>query len=190
MKKPIYNRNLLDTQSQPNVNWKRTIIAFCILVLVFLGYYFYDYYSETGLYPISRLNKSESILPPDVNPINQTFDDVMLFIQNDDTDKETYQEGFVCVESALLLCRQAQWNGLAGYPVMLTFQETDIKHMVVVFPTKDRGDVVIETLTDQQIRPRVGRSYKGKEVTGIYLMGINWIPLEGSPVLEPSYTVE
>ena len=72
----------------------------------------------------------------------------------------------------------------------LTFQETDIKHMVVVFPTKDRGDVVIETLTDQQIRPRVGRSYKGKEVTGIYLMGINWIPLEGSPVLEPSYTVE
>lgn len=138
---------------------------------------------------MSALNRPESVLPPKYDPEGQTFNEVLSFIKSDDTNTIAYGDGFNCVDAALRVWRNAQWQGIAACPISVHF-ENPPHHMVVGFPTTDKGDVFFETLTDEQIRLRLGKSYKGKVVAGFYVMGIDWIPLDSSPELEPSVKIE
>ncbi len=178
-----------EAQDKPPKKLLRIILPI-LLVLAVVGVYFYQHYSDTGLFPIPALNKSESILPPEIHPTEQTYEQVMSFIVSDDTDTIGYGEGFNCVDASFRLCLNARWQGIAAYLIRINYEDSPTHHMVVAFPTADRGDLVVEPQGDIQVRPRIGRSYDGKIVDGLYILQMSWVPIEGSPALDPGYEIE
>ena len=162
------------------------IILVCFVILLF----FINYQNETGRLPISWFNSPESILPPELHPTEQTYDQVMSFIKSDDTDTIEYGEGFNCVDASFRLFLNARWHGIAAALIRVNYEDSSTHHMVVAFPTSDRGDIVIEPQYDTLVRPRVGGSYDGKRVSGLYILNAIWEPLEGSPPLDSSYRIE
>ncbi|MBN1643603.1 MAG: hypothetical protein JW856_02120 [Dehalococcoidales bacterium] len=175
-------RNLeIRNPTQNKAKNKQIVVFVLILVLVFIGLWFYSSYNSTGLFPVSWLNAQVTVLPPKDNPQNQTYEQVINFIRSDNTDHIPYGVGFNCVDASLKLWRNAEWKGIRAYPIIIQFVDQITGHVVVGFPTKDRGDVFIEPQNDQQIRLRAGFSYNGKIVRGFYLWDINPIPIGDSP---------
>jgi hypothetical protein len=144
--------------------------------------YLFIYHQVKGIYPISFLNKQESILPPGFNSETQTFDNVLSFVRSDDTNTIPYREEFNCENSVLRVWQNAKWHGLISYPVAILYDKPP-GHMVILFPTIDQGDVFFETQNDSQIKLKVGEYYNGGKIKGLYVMHITWIPLQNSPQL-------
>ena len=90
-----------EAQEKPPKKLLRIILT-VLLVLAVVGAYLYQHYSDTGLFPIPALNKSESVLPPVIYPTEQTYEQVTSFILGDDTDAIGYGEGFNCVDASEL----------------------------------------------------------------------------------------
>ncbi len=135
-------------------------------------------------------NSPQNILPPELHPTEQTYEQVISFINSDDTDTIEYGEGFNCVDSSIRLWLHARWQGISAYPMRINYEDSAINHMVVIFPTADRGDIIIEPQDDLQIRPQIGQRYNGKMVNGLYILELSWFPIEGSPTLDSSYKIE
>jgi hypothetical protein len=172
MQDPLKPRKQLTTKQ---------FIAFCVfLTLGVLAIWFFSYYGSTGLYPFSFLNRPEIVLPPEMHPEEQTYKQVFDFIQSDDTETIPYGDGFNCVDATFRIWRNAYWEGIAAYPIVIEYNESP-GHMVIVFPTSDRGDIIIEPQGDLQIRPRVGQDYDGRQVKGIYVFDCDFLPLDDSP---------
>ena len=152
------------------------IFAFLLILFVWFG----SYYDYTGRWPLSFLNRPESILPPEMRIEEQTYKQVIDFIQSDDTDTIPYGVGFNCVDATFRIWRNADWEGIAAYPIVIQYNESP-GHMVIAFPTNDRGDVFIEPQNDLQIRPRVEQDYDGRRVRGIYVLDYDPLPLDDSP---------
>lgn len=172
------------------ISRKWLVLIIFIIVIAFIVLYVTDYHNRTGLLPISGLNSPENILPPELHPTEQTYEQVMSFIKSDDTDTIEYGEGFNCVDSSFRLWLNARWQGIAAYPMRVNYEDSPTHHMVVIFPSADRGDVVIESQGDIQVRPRIGKFYNGKMVNGLYILKMSWIPIEGSPALDSGYEIE
>jgi hypothetical protein len=160
---------------------KQSIAVYVIFaLLLILVVWFGSYYAMTGRYPLAFLNRPESILPPEVHSEEQTYEQVIDFVQSDDTDKIPYGVGFNCVDATFRIWRNAVWQGITAYPIVIQYNESP-EHMVIAFPTNDRGDVFIETQNDLQIRLRVGQNYNERKVRGIYVLDYTPLPLGDSP---------
>jgi len=167
------------TPTKP-IQLKRFILLFVFVLLV------------TGVfYLILRLGDSpKDILPPELYPAEQTYEQVMSFIKRDDTNTIEYREGFNCVDSSIRLWLNARWQGIAAYPMRINYENSLTHHMVVIFPTADRGDLIIEPQEDVRIRPQIGKLHNGKMVNGLYILEMSWLPIGGSPALDSSYGIE
>lgn len=159
---------------------KQSIILCVIFALFVISIWFVAYYDITGRYPLSFLNRPESVLPPEMRIEEQTYKQVIDFIQSDDTDTISYGVGFNCVDATFRIWRNANWKGIIACPIAIQYNEPP-GHMVIAFPTNDRGDVFVEPQNDLQIRPRVGQDYDGRKVRGIYVLNYTYLPLDDSP---------
>lgn len=114
--------------------------------------WFFSYYGSTGLYPLSFFNKPEIVLPPEMHPEEQTYKQIMDFVQSDDTNTILYGDGFNCVDATFRIWRNAFWQGIMAYPIIIQYNESP-GHMIIAFQTKDEGTVLIEPLNDLRVRP-------------------------------------
>ena len=143
------------------------------LALLMIGF-FMGYYSAVGTLPVPFL-KSD-ILPPPSNT-SQTFSDISSFISNDTTDKYLYGEGMNCVDYALTVSRNAEWEGISSVIVKIDFDEGNA-HAVLLFPTEDKGWVFIDPQTDKVINLKVGGIYDSRKVVQLSVLTFAWEPLE------------
>jgi hypothetical protein len=173
-------RNLIRNQLQPDISRKLMAVLFILMLLFIAGLYYYSIHYQ---------NKPQYILPPKSNTANQTFDQVISFIKGDNTDTIPYGEGFNCVDSVWRVKLNARWQGIVAFPVAIQYEEPP-GHMVIVFPTTDRGDILIETQNDQQIRLKVGNDYDGRKIRGLYLLDLTPIPIANSPEYEPNMEIK
>jgi hypothetical protein len=158
-----------------------------IFILMISAMIFYSYRQNTGLYPIPFLNNSISVLPPELDPNGQTYEQVIAFITADNSDKIPYGEGYNCVDCSLRVWRNAYWKGIYACPIAITFYNETKGHMIIGFPTANNGDIFIEPQSDTQIRPIIGHMLNGKKVSGIYATpDFTYKPIYGSPELDPS----
>jgi len=140
---------------------------------VFVGYV-YGYVEGTGTMPFGP--KGESIVPPELT--KTTSNKVVEFVKNDMTDLEQYRHGFNCVEFALLAARNAWWEGVPSVPVRIDF-EGGGSHLILGFPTEDKGWMMLNPEGDLFIKPRVGGKFLDKRIMGIfYLHDLVWRPVE------------
>jgi len=161
------------------------IFGLGMIASLWLGFY----YEATGRYPVPFLNRPESVLPPKMHSQGQTYEQVFDFIRSDDTDKTQYGVGFNCVDATFKIWRNATWKGLEAYPIVIQYYESP-GHMVIAFPTKDRGDIFIEPQNDLQIRIRIGQNYNGRKVRGFYVLDYAPLPLDNSPPFDPNMKPE
>jgi len=167
---------------KPKKKLTKKQITFLVIFALLFGLVLYVgiYYEQTGRYPLEFLNIPEIVLPPEMHPEEQTCKQVIDFIQSDDTNTIPYGDGFNCVDAAFRIWRNAYWKGIAAYLIVIQYNEPP-GHMVIAFPTNDRGDIIIEPQSDLQIRPRVGQYYDGRQVKGIYVFDCDPLPLDDSP---------
>jgi hypothetical protein len=171
----------METQLKKNLTKRQKIIAYVILGLFMIGALYFGYYYEaTGRYPVSFLNKPAYILPPKMDSQCQTYEQVINFVRSDDTDETQYGIGFNCVDATFRMWRNATWKGIRVYPIVIQYDEPP-GHMIIVFPTKDRGDIFIEPQNDWQVRPQVGQNYNDRKIRGFYVLDYAPIPLDNSP---------
>ena len=156
-----------------------TLVALLLAALFWFG----SHYETTGLLPLPFLNRAETILPAQMRPEDQTYGQVMDFIRSDDTDTIPYRDGFNCVDAALRIWRNAYWKGITAYLIVIQYDQPP-GHMVIAFATNDRGTIIIEPQSDSRIRPRVGQDYGGRQVSGIYALDFDALPLDDSPPYE------
>jgi hypothetical protein len=138
------------------------------------------YCAATGRDALPFLSKAEYVLPMKMESENQTYDMVMNFIRADDTDKMQYGMGFNCWDATIKTYRNAVWKGIAACPIAIQYDDGP-GHMIIGFPTKDRGDIFIEPQNDKQVILRVGQNYNDKKVRGFYALDFTKIPLADSP---------
>lgn len=173
------------TQMKKFLKWisvvKRTGTGFMVSIFIlmvcsgFVGS-LYGYHWGTGELPFFR---SEIVLPP-VTGNTTTEQNVSDFLRSDNTSLYAYGPDFNCVESVLLAARSAQWQGLSAGVVRLIYVDSNISHLMLVFPTTDSGWVFAEPQTGEIVNPQVGAIYSGQRVQEIDLLNLSWEPLEVS----------
>lgn len=177
-------------QPKKKLTKRQSIVTCVIFGLVMIAVlWFVSYYEGTGRYPLLFLNRPESVLPPKMDSQGQTYEQVTNFVRSDDTDKIPYGVGFNCVDATFKVWRNATWKGIKAYPIVIQYNESP-GHMVIAFPTRDRGDVFIELQNDLQVRPRVGQNYNDRKVRGIYVLDYAPLPLGDSPPFDPNIKPE
>jgi hypothetical protein len=166
---------------------RKQLIVFGVIAAILIGVvaWFSIYHDQTGRYPLDFLNGSQSILPPQVSGENQSYEQVIDFVKSDDTNRIPYGFGFNCVDAAFRMWRNATWDGIVAVPIAIQYTDSS-GHMVIGFPTNDKGDVFIEPQDDLQIRLRVGQNYNGQTVRGIYIVDYDFTPLYDSPPYDPN----
>lgn len=127
-----------------------------------------------------------SKLPDALDPGNQTLSQVEAFMKADRTRKMKYQKGYNCVDFSWTVMRQAEWQGLLSFAVAI-YYEGSSGHMIVGFPTCDKGFVFYEPQNGERIYPRVGKMHDGWKVCSIYATRLaeEHIPLDDSPPHQP-----
>ena len=169
MKTPISKIQYPITPKE-NLPKKQLLILFGVICALLLGFVLWSEF----------LNRPESVLPPEWHLGEQTHEQVMNFIKSDDTDTIPYGFGFNCVDAAFSVWRNACWQGIGA--VQIAIQYTDSSgHMVIGFPTNDKGAIFIEPQSDSQIELRVGHEYNGQTIRGIYTVSHNYSPIYDSP---------
>ena len=171
-------------------NWIRVQIheltvqqkAINAVVLVLLGalLIWTVYCAATGRDPLPFLSKAKYILPPKMDSQSQTYDMVINFIKTDDTDKIQYVSGFNCWDATFKTMRNAVWKGIVSYPIVIQYYDAP-GHMILAFPTKDRGTIFIEPQNDSQVNLQVGQYYNERKVRGFYALDYTPLPLADSP---------
>ena len=169
--------DILKKLFKPNPKPTSFVTRLVLIVLVafmsgFLGYS-YGFYTGTGIPPFTH---SEAILLPEVN-INVTAQQVSNFVAADDTTLNKYDIGFNCVEYALLLARNAAWAGIPAEVVKVDL-EGNTDHIILAFPTEDKGWLFIDPATSIQLNPRVGGMLGDKKIVGLYILRAEWVPFE------------
>jgi hypothetical protein len=90
-----------------------------------------------------------------------TYKEAVLFIEQDKTDENKYVEGtygvYVCSHFARDVCNNAEGKGLRCAFVELRYLEEG--HSIIAFNTIDEGLVYFEAITDERVRPVVGKRY-------------------------------
>lgn len=100
------------------------------------------------------------------------------------TDEES-RKGYNCVEFAMDASRRLRWAGQLSATVAVEFDEGP-GHIILLVPTSDAEWVFIDPKTLRVLKPVVGGSLSGKEITQLLVRTETWIPLEefvADPVL-------
>jgi hypothetical protein len=154
---------------------KKISWVLAILLLASASSYVFGYWQGTGALPGSLFPRA-SVVPIKITT-GQTFSQVSSFVAGDKTNEQIYTEGMNCVDYALLLARNAEWEGLDAVIVRLDFDE-GLSHALLMFPTSDRGYVFIEPQTDKEFHPAVGKPFDGRAVTAMWVLTFDWIPYD------------
>jgi len=92
---------------------------------------------------------------------NPTYEEVITFLKQDKTDKNEYVEDtygvYVCSHFARDVCNNAEEAGLRCAFVELRYPEGG--HAIIAFDTIDKGLVYFEPMTDEVVKPVVGKRY-------------------------------
>jgi 5-formaminoimidazole-4-carboxamide-1-beta-D-ribofuranosyl 5'-monophosphate synthetase len=89
---------------------------------------------------------------------DQTYEQTVTFIREDRTDKNEYVEDtYVCSHFARDVCNNAEEEGFRCAFVEIRY--SDGGHAIIAFDTIDEGLVYFDAITDERIRPAVGKRY-------------------------------
>jgi hypothetical protein len=89
---------------------------------------------------------------------NPTFDEVISFLQEDQTDSNPYIEGkYVCTHFARDVNNNAEDQGIRCAFVDIRFPRS--AHAIVAFDTTDQELVYFDPMTDERVRPVIGKQY-------------------------------
>ena len=98
---------------------------------------------EYGI-PYSKASGSRIILIDNESAGDPSWDELVLFLEADDTEKNLYEvDSFVCGDFAEMLHNNAEASGIKAGWVALTFEDWD-PHALNVFSTTDRGLVYVD----------------------------------------------
>jgi hypothetical protein len=87
-----------------------------------------------------------------------TYQEAVLFIGQDRTNENTYLKNtYVCSHFSRDVCNNAEGKGLRCAYVALIYPEAG--HAIVAFNTVDKGLIYFDAITDEQVRPVVGKRY-------------------------------
>jgi len=90
-----------------------------------------------------------------------TYNQAVTFLRRDKTDKNEYAEDtygvYVCSHFARDVCNNAEAEGLRCALVELRYSEGG--HSIIVFDTIDEGLVYFDAITDERVKPVVGKRY-------------------------------
>ena len=87
-----------------------------------------------------------------------TYKEVITFLGQDKTDRNKYIEDlYVCSHFAREVCNNAEEEGLRCAFVELRYLEGG--HAVIAFDTIDKGLVYFEPMTDEKVKPVIGKWY-------------------------------
>jgi hypothetical protein len=89
---------------------------------------------------------------------NPTFDEVISFLQEDQTDSNPYiEDEYVCTHFARDVNNNAEDQGIRCAFVDIRFPRS--AHAIVAFDTTDQGLVYFDSMTDERVRPVIGKQY-------------------------------
>ena len=89
---------------------------------------------------------------------DQTYEQAVAFIREDRTDKNEYVEDtYVCSHFARDVCNNAEEEGFRCAFVELRY--SDGGHAIIVFNTIDEGLVYFDAITDERVKPVIGKPY-------------------------------
>lgn len=87
-----------------------------------------------------------------------TYKEAVTFLRGDRTDKNKYDEdSYVCSHFARDVCNNAEAEGLRCAFVSLIYPEGG--HALIAFDTIDKGLVYFDAITDERVKPVVGKRY-------------------------------
>jgi len=90
-----------------------------------------------------------------------TYAQAVAFIRDDRTNENEYVEGtygvYVCSHFARDVCNSAEGKGLRCAFVEIRYPDSG--HAIVAFNTIDEGLVYFDAVTDERVRPVVGKRY-------------------------------
>lgn len=98
------------------------------------------YYKGTGT---SYMSGQLIVLPADQMVLTDSGN-VTALIRENMPNPNKYGEGYNCVEYALELSRIAEWKGIPSEIVRIDFEDSNISHLVVAFPTSDKGWIFLD----------------------------------------------
>lgn len=91
---------------------------------------------------------------------NPTHDEVLEFIQEDDTDEMLYVEGeFECLDFCMMFRNNAFKKGYISYTVWIDFVGQTFGHSIIAFNTTDKGMVYLDPQLDYFVDLQVGIDY-------------------------------
>jgi len=90
---------------------------------------------------------------------NPTFDEVISFLQEDETDSNPYiEDEYVCTHFTRDVNDNAEDQGIRCAFVAISFPRS--AHAIIAFDTTDQGLVYFDpTLSDERVRPVIGKQY-------------------------------
>ena len=89
---------------------------------------------------------------------NPTYEEALDFLERDRTDANEYIEGeYVCSHFAADINNNAEKQGIRCALVDVRFPDSG--HAIIAFETTDEGLVYFEPLTDDRVRPVIGKRY-------------------------------
>ncbi len=87
-----------------------------------------------------------------------TYKETVAFLRGDRTDKNKYvEDSYVCSHFARDVCNNAEAEGLRCAFVSLIYPEGG--HALIAFDTIDKGLVYFDAITDERVKPVVGKRY-------------------------------
>ena len=113
-----------------------------------------------------------------------TYEEVMKFIKNDETDKEKYIiHDFDCSHFSSIVVKNALSSNIFACVVDIDFDansdgEIDSGHMIVAFNTIDKGIIYIEPQNDKIVDLHIGMNYwcsinNIKSCSNVYVINYN-----------------
>jgi len=89
---------------------------------------------------------------------NPTFREALDFLEDDRTDRHEYiEDEYVCSHFAADVNNNAEDEGIRCAMVDVRFP--DSAHAVIAFETVDEGLVYFDPITDERVRPVIGKNY-------------------------------
>ena len=89
---------------------------------------------------------------------NPTVEEALDFLERDNTDANEYiEDEYVCAHFAADVNNNAEKQGIRCALVDVRFPDSG--HAIVAFDTTDEGMVYFEPLTDDRVRPVIGKRY-------------------------------
>jgi hypothetical protein len=127
------------------------IFSFTVIVLLLAGLVYSAEFSEKNpsdtkpKFSAYKVSGSPVILVDDPTARDPTWEELMHFLEEDDTDRILYQlDSFNCIDFAERLHNNAENRGIRAAYVSVSFQDRQNGHAINAFETVDKGLVFID----------------------------------------------